>query len=51
MSPYIRKGKTVYKSQGGHLISKGTSTTVKKAKAHMKALYAHSPDTKSKKKK
>lgn len=51
MSPYRRVGKTVYKKEGGHLISKGTSATIEKAKAHMKALYAHSSDTKSKRKK
>ena len=38
--PYERKGKTVYKKEGGHLKSKGTSTTVAKAKSHERVLQA-----------
>lgn len=41
MSPYIRKGKTVYKKEDGHLKSKGTSKDVETAKAHLRALYAN----------
>lgn len=35
--PYVRKGKTVYKKTDG-LKSKGTSSSVSKAKAHMRVL-------------
>lgn len=41
MSPYIRKGKTVYKkTPSGKLESRGSSKDVATAKAHMRALYA-----------
>lgn len=36
--PYVRKGKCVYKKSGK---KKGCSTSAKKAKAYMKALYAN----------
>jgi len=43
--PYVRKGTTVYKKQqsGGHthLVKVGTSKTVAKAKAYVRALYVH----------
>lgn len=35
--PYIRKGKCVFKKTGKKM---GCSKTTKKAKAHMRALYA-----------
>lgn len=40
--PFVRKGKTVYNQETGK--SKGTSTSVAKAKAHMRALYANVPE-------
>lgn len=42
--PYVRKGKTVYKKEGGKLVKKGSSKSVGKAKKYLKALYAHSKD-------
>ncbi len=36
--PYVRKGKYVYKKSGK---KKGCSTSVKKAKAYMRALYVN----------
>jgi len=42
--PYIRRGKTIYKKVGGHLVKKGSSKSVTGAKRYMKALYVHSKD-------
>lgn len=42
--PYIRRGKTVYKKVGKKLVKKGSSKTIAKAKAYMRALYSHSKD-------
>lgn len=42
--PYVRRGNTVYKRVGGHLVKKGSSKTAAGAKKYMKALYAHSKD-------
>ena len=36
--PYVRKGNTVYKKEGGKLISKGTSKDTATAKKHMAVL-------------
>jgi hypothetical protein len=36
--PWVRKGKTVYKKVGGHLVRKGKSKSVKKAKKYMTVL-------------
>lgn len=43
--PWVRKGKTVYNQETGK--SKGTSTSVAKAKAHMRALYANVPESRT----
>jgi len=42
--PFVRKGKTIYKRVGKRLVKKGSSKTIAKAKAYMRALYAHSKD-------
>ena len=42
--PFKRIGKTVYKKVRGHLVKKGSSKSVAKAKAYLRALYSHSND-------
>lgn len=46
MSPYVRKGKCVYKenSDGSAGAKVGCSKDVATAKRYLKALYVHSPD-------
>ena len=46
--PYKRIGKTVYKKTSKGLKKKGSSKSIAKAKAYMKALYANSKDIKKK---
>ena len=38
--PYVRKGNTVYKKEGGHLVKKGSSKSASKAKAYEHVLQA-----------
>ena len=48
--PWVRKGNTVYKKEGGHLVKVGSSSSPEEAKRYLRALYAHDPRSSKNKK-